>query len=93
MKLDFFLIFILMTTGNLIMTQSDQESKLFIDEINHSIIDKDKAIMHLLNSTILFTFGFYFKCLRIHYRGKILAKARSGLLTLTLEKQLGLSIQ
>ena len=34
MKLDFFLIFLLMTTGNFIITQSDQESKLFIDEIN-----------------------------------------------------------
>ena len=92
MKVDFTLIFLLMTVGNLIITQSDQESKLFIDEINKPNIEYAKAEFHLISSMVLFTFGFYFKCIRIHYRGKILAKVRSGLLTLTLEKQLGLSL-
>ena len=66
---------------------------MFIDEINKPIIDKNKAEFYITSSILIYAIGIYSRCLRVAYKGKILAKVRSGLLTVTLEKQLDLTLQ
>ena len=65
---------------------SDQQAKIFIDELNNENINFKAANFHIIASILLAFVAAYLKSVNIFFKGKVLARIRAGLVTLILEK-------